>query len=150
MDADGRNVTRLTKNKADDRAAVVARREANRLYFRSPRPTQGLRDRSCRQEHCGPEEHGSCIGQERNHVPLDWSPDGSKVVYVADDGKAIRTINVNTDETQTLLSGPAGPRQTLHVSVCWRKSDGMVILKSQNPNCVMTVASTRLILGRRR
>jgi Tol biopolymer transport system component len=63
---------------------------------------------------------------------LDWSPDGRKIAFIAKDRKTIRTVDVDTGEFQTLVSGAVGDGYAYHTGLCW-SIDGTILFSSQNP-----------------
>ena len=66
-------------------------------------------------------------------APLDWSPDGSQLVFIGDEHRAIRIVTVSTGEVRTLIDGPIAPGYGHHVNVCWSRSDGSILVASQHP-----------------
>jgi len=132
MDGDGRSITRLTNNHANDRAPRWSP-DGRRIAFISDR---GGQPKVCVTDHTGKTttilKNTDPVDPRRSLGSLDWSPDGTRIVYVGGDNKAIRTVDVNLDEVQTLVDSAAGNGHTHHVSVCWRKNDGIVVFGSQN------------------
>lgn len=132
MDEDGKNVVRLTQNHATDisprwspdgrRIAFISDREGQPRIYLMRRDAKAV----------------SLLAStdpvlEPRGVGLDWAADGEHIVFVADGNRAIRIVNVKTGQVRTLIAGPVVPGYAHHHGVCWRRTDGAILVNSQSP-----------------
>ena len=64
---------------------------------------------------------------------FDWSPDGKEVAFIGGGWRAIRVVNVGYGKVRSLVEGELGDGCACHLSLCWRKSDGLILASSQSP-----------------
>ncbi|MHB1033977.1 MAG: protein kinase domain-containing protein [Pirellulales bacterium] len=77
-------------------------------------------------------------------APLDWSPDGRRIVFIGDGHRAIRTVDTRTGEIRTLVDGAVGGGCAHHQNVCWNKADGSIVLGSFEPTSAKSSELFRL------
>ena len=65
--------------------------------------------------------------------PFDWSPDGSEIVFIGGNRQAIRVVDVGNGRVRSLVTGELGGGCTDHLTVCWRKSDVLILASSRSP-----------------
>jgi len=66
-------------------------------------------------------------------APLDWSPDGSQIAFIAKDPKTIRSVDVESGEIRTLSSQAIGGSDNYCRELCW-SSDGTILISNQPPH----------------
>ena len=65
---------------------------------------------------------------------LDWSPDGSELVFVADDHTSLRILKLTDDsEGRELISGPVGPGAGQYDGVSW-STNGILLSAAHHAN----------------
>jgi serine/threonine protein kinase/Tol biopolymer transport system component len=64
---------------------------------------------------------------------FDWSPDGTEIAFIGGDGHAIRIVNVGSGEIRSVVDGELSDGYARHLTVCWRKNDGLILATSQTP-----------------
>jgi DNA-binding beta-propeller fold protein YncE len=137
MGSDGKNLVRLTKSHATDRSPRCSP-NGRRIAFVSDRqgpPRILICDRKGEIESVL-EKTDPVLGNYDQGVPLDWSADGRQIAFIGDNHRAIRAVEVKTGEVRTLIQGQFGPGYAHHWGLCWRKSDGAILLNSQAPGSV--------------
>jgi len=65
---------------------------------------------------------------------LDWSPDGTEIAFIGDNSRAIRIVGVGTGKVRSLVEGELGDGCGHHLSLCWRRIDGLILANSQSPD----------------
>ena len=88
--------------------------------------------------------------------PFDWSPNGEEIAFIGDEGRAIRVVNLKTRDVRNLVNGELQDGCSFHRSLCWRRSDGQILVNSQSPTSAnhqgiflldpKTKRSTRLVM----
>jgi Tol biopolymer transport system component len=73
-------------------------------------------------------------GLSGDGIPLDWSPDGTRIAFVRDGYLALGVIEVATGEVRTLLSDLGGARCRRLSTVSWRQGPGDLLLSAYDPS----------------
>jgi Tol biopolymer transport system component len=135
MNADGTAITRLAAHHGND-SSVRWSPDGKRIAFMSDRDGQPriyVADEFAQQvkslERTDP-------AADVSHSGLDWSANGSQIVFVADEYRALRIVDVATGDVRTILSGPAAEGYARHTSVSWNRANGRIFFNSQHPGGV--------------
>jgi len=133
MDGAGHQVTRLSNNPHTERCPKWSP-DGRRIAF--------LSDRVAPPRICVMDCDGESVLVLKKTDPkmhtgdfvstIDWSPDGTQIAYIAEDHKSIRSIDIEEDKVETLLSKPVGNDYSNHTSLCW-SSDRTILFSSAHP-----------------
>lgn len=66
-------------------------------------------------------------------APPDWSPDGTRIAFIAGNRRSIRRASPESGETSSILNVSVGDRDCVPTSLCWRISDGRTVFNSATP-----------------
>jgi serine/threonine protein kinase/Tol biopolymer transport system component len=64
---------------------------------------------------------------------FDWSPDATEIAFIGGEGRAIRIVNLGDGKVRSLVKGELGDGCAHHLSLCWRKNNGLILVSSQSP-----------------
>ena len=140
MDADGQNLGRLTENHAVDchprwspdgrTIAFLSNRDGPARIFLmhgDDFPALPLQNTDPVLGDNGPYYFSA---------PLDWSPDGNRIAFVADECRAVRIVDVIGGKVRTVVQGTIEGRYGHHCGVAWRKSGRALFVSSTLPGMV--------------
>jgi dipeptidyl aminopeptidase/acylaminoacyl peptidase len=131
MDGDGKRVERLTNNHYVDRwprwspdgrwIAFVSDRDGQpRIYV-----TPWDRDDAVPLLATDP-----AVDEPGAGATLDWSPDGTEIVFIGKWFRALRVVNLESGAIRTLFAGEAAPGLAQYASVCWQR-DGPILFTAR-------------------
>jgi len=133
MDATGKNIQRLTNNNATEKAPRWSP-DGKRIAFISDR--QGpfkvfiMNEDGANAEpvpNTDPQP-----GDVNGGAPLDWSPDGTQIVFVNANHTAIRVVNVDGSESKTVVQGRIGKGYDYYPGVSWRRDNNTILFNAEN------------------
>ena len=59
---------------------------------------------------------------------LSWSPDGKRIAFIGDERRAVRIVDIQTEDVQTILKGEIAPGYSSYGGVSWSSSDGALYI----------------------
>jgi len=74
------------------------------------------------------------FGDANAGIPLDWSPDGSMLVFVNSKHTAIRIVGADGTGLKTLVEGKIARGYGCYHGVCWRWEKDCILFNVQNPD----------------
>jgi Tol biopolymer transport system component len=130
MDTDGKNLLRLTWNHVTDTVPRCSP-DGRRIAFISDReglPKIYVMSRSGKAPSPLARTDPAIEGGS-----LDWSPDGREIVFVGNEHRAIRVVDISTRAVRTLIDGEIAPGYAHHNGLCWKRTGDGILVESQSP-----------------
>ena len=132
MDANGRDIVRLTSNHATDCCPQWSP-DGQTIAFisnRDGRPKIYLMNRDGHEVKTLEKTDPILSESYLDGTFLAWSPDGSRIAFIGDERRAVRLVDIKSGDVKTIVQGDIAPNYSNHGGVAWSKADGAIIISS--------------------